>query len=694
MAAKKQKNGRRGVSQGRCEAGGRIVLVGTYKGDQLTKWRGWYNYPISDGDFSRVEHVERVDGRAACPHAAATVGSRVPRDRNGRAVAPRPPQSAADFSQVNELWLFKGTKDERRYKAEFVGIKTREELIRDYGYPAGNGGQGIGNGEQGTGNGRAGSPLPAVTVGSRVPRDRIAKPHGTHYALFKTQFLYRHKGDVPEDAERVIVRTADFARSPKVRKQLKAYLESPDRKDPDLAKRLPEIITKLRPDQLRVREAAVQLSFLPILINPVKCSFPVLNGERPIAIDLFAGCGGLSLGFEQAGFDIVAAVEIDPIHAAVHEYNFPRCKTICADIKNINGNDIRRMAHIENREVDIVFGGAPCQGFSMIGKRALDDPRNQLIGHYLRIVSDIRPKYCVLENVKGLTVGKHAQFLTELIDELKKIHYKVLLPYQVLNAADYGVPQNRERLFLIAAREDQMLPEYPLPQKERVTIGDAISDIPDADRYESLLSDDSVPVKWETKREYAKQLRGLCQDESNYGYERRFDKDRLTASWRTVHGSVSKNRFFSSSQGETEPHSRFFKLSWDGQSNTLRAGTDSARGGFTSPRPIHPTLPRVITVREAARIHSYPDWFRFNKTKWHGFREIGNSVPPKLARAVGSMILAALGLKPSKPKAILETGDESLLEFDMRSAAEYFGVPRTVIAQRKRKCDGEKHCKN
>lgn len=616
MAAKKSKTRQKGVSQEERGTPKCVVLVGTYKGDQLTDWRGWYNYPISDEDKI----------------------------------------TDTDAAKITELWLFKGTKDERRYKAEFVGVKTREELIRDYGYPA------------------------------------KGKAHGEKYLLFKTQFMYRHKAEAPEDAARVIVRTADFAkRSPKVAKQLKAYLESPDRNDPDLAARLPEIITKLRPDQLRVCEAAVQMSFLPMLINPAKCNFPVFNGGRPIAVDLFAGCGGLSLGFEQAGFDIVAAVEIDPIHAAVHEYNFPRCKTICADIKNISGKDICRLAHIENREVDIVFGGAPCQGFSMIGKRALDDPRNQLIGHYLRVVSDIRPKYCVLENVKGLTVGKHAQFLSELIDELKKIHYKVLLPYRVLNAADYGVPQNRERLFLIAAREDQKLPVYPQPQKERVTIGDAISDIPDADMYEDLLSDDSVPVKWETKREYAKQLRGLCQDETNYGYERRFDKDRLTASWRTIHGAISKDRFLAAPQGETEPHSRFFKLSWDGQSNTLRAGTDSARGGFTSPRPIHPTLPRVITVREAARIHSYPDWFRFNKTKWHGFREIGNSVPPRLARAVGSMILTALGLKPSKPKITLETGDESLLEFDMRSAAEYFGVPRTVIAQRKRKNDGEKH---
>ncbi len=185
MEAKKQEK-ESIVSHGKCEASGRIVLVGTYKGDQLAKWRGWYNYPISDDDKIGAEYA----------------------------------------AKITELWLFKGKKDQRNYKASFVGVKTRDELIRDYGYPA---------------KGQA---------------------HGDKYLLFKTEFKYQHKGDVPEDAERVIVRTADFAkRSPKIAKQLKAYLESPDRKDPDLAKRLPIIITKLRPEQLRVCEAAVQLSF-------------------------------------------------------------------------------------------------------------------------------------------------------------------------------------------------------------------------------------------------------------------------------------------------------------------------------------------------------------------------------------------------------------------------------------------------
>lgn len=160
------------------------------------------------------------------------------------------------------------------------------------------------------------------------------------------------------------------------------------------------------------------------------------ENSRPVGIDLFAGAGGLSLGFEQAGFDVAAAIEIDPIHCAVHEYNFPNSTTICASVVDLTGAEIRHRARLGNRDIDCVFGGAPCQGFSMIGKRVLDDPRNQLVFHYVRIIRELQPKYCVFENVKGLTVGKHKEFLAELIDALDEAGYDVLLPYQVLNAVD------------------------------------------------------------------------------------------------------------------------------------------------------------------------------------------------------------------------------------------------------------------
>lgn len=406
---------------------------------------------------------------------------------------------------------------------------------------------------------------------------------------------------------------------------------------------------------------------------------------RPIGIDLFSGAGGMSLGFEKAGFDIAASVEIDPIHCAAHKFNFPLCTTICASVENLSGDDIRKLAGLENKDIDVVFGGAPCQGFSLIGKRALDDPRNQLVSHFVRLVSELSPKFCVFENVKGLTIGKHAKFLGEIIESLNDAGYSVLTPYQVLNASKFGVPQSRERLFLIAAKKGQNMPSYPKPLEYSVTVGDAISDLPDADTFSELKKLDSVQTSWTTISNYARILRGLDEDKKDYGYEREFNRNLLSSSLRTEHSKLSQERFIATPNGETEPVSRFRKLDLNGLCNTLRAGTDSARGAFTSPRPIHPTLPRVITVREAARLHSYPDWFRFHSTKWHGFRQLGNSVPPFLARAVASVIIETLNISPSKPKRVLKLGDEWLLTLDMKSAAKFFEVPVDTIAQRTRK---------
>jgi len=407
--------------------------------------------------------------------------------------------------------------------------------------------------------------------------------------------------------------------------------------------------------------------------------------SRPIGIDLFAGAGGLSLGFEQAGFDVAAAVEIDPIHCATHEFNFPNCKTICASVTDISGSEIRRLAGLGGKEIDVVFGGAPCQGFSLIGKRALDDPRNQLVFHYVRIVEELQPKYCVFENVKGLTLGKHSEFLKELIAALGDAGYDVVLPYQVLNAADYGVPQDRKRLFLMGTKRGLKAPHYPMPLDHRVTVEEAIGDLPDANTFAELVATDAVRAKWTTNSSYAQRLRDQQDDPSDFGYKRAFDQDLLSSSLRTEHTALSQERFMATEHGKTESVSRFRKLPPDGLCNTLRAGTDSARGAFTSPRPIHPYQPRVITVREAARLHSFPDWFRFHATKWHGFRQIGNSVPPLLGRAIASSIVEALEIKPTKPRRILDQGSTTLLGLDMGNAARYFDVPRDTIAQRTRK---------
>lgn len=414
---------------------------------------------------------------------------------------------------------------------------------------------------------------------------------------------------------------------------------------------------------------------------------------RPIGIDLFAGAGGMSLGFEQAGFDVKAAVEIDPVHCATHKFNFPECAVIPRSVEGLKGSEIRVAAGLGNRSVDVVFGGAPCQGFSMIGQRALDDPRNRLVRDFLRIVSELDATYFVFENVKGLTVGKHRKFLDEFIEYADELGYNVRKPWQVLDAANYSVPQHRERLILFGAKKSETLPEYPAPWtnpadgKRKVfeglpkgpSVSDALGDLPDAENFEELRKTDEVCFDgWIDGSAYAMEMRCRTNSAWHQGVIREWNRDVMTSSARTEHTAISRRRFSETAGGETEPISRFYKLHPDGLSNTLRAGTDGARGAFTSPRPIHPEYDRCITVREMARLHGYPDWFRFNETKWHGARQIGNSVPPPMARAIALEVVGAAGLKVQTPTEPITLGDEKLLRMTVGEAADFFGVDRPL----------------
>lgn len=411
---------------------------------------------------------------------------------------------------------------------------------------------------------------------------------------------------------------------------------------------------------------------------------------RPIGVDLFAGAGGMSLGFEQAGFDVVAAVELDPVHAAVHKYNFQRCAVLPRSVTDVSGDDIRAAAGIGNRRVDVVFGGAPCQGFSLIGQRALDDPRNGLVKDFVRIVRELDAAYFVFENVKGLTVGKHRKFLFELIEEFEAAGYEVQKDWRVLNAADYGVPQDRQRFILMGAKKGEDVPDYPETIAERPTCQAALADLPDAEFFEELRSSDSVEsAAFGKPSKYAEPLRGLGNDAWAFGHPRKWDPNLLTSSARTEHTEISRRRFRETEQGRVEPISRFFKLPADGVSNTLRAGTDSARGAFTSPRPIHYAYARCVTVREMARLHGFPDWFRFNATKWHGARQIGNAVPPPLARAVASAVIRALGIDPTRPTEAVALGDERLLTMGSTEAAAHFQV-ENPIGRRDKKSGAKK----
>jgi DNA (cytosine-5)-methyltransferase 1 len=451
---------------------------------------------------------------------------------------------------------------------------------------------------------------------------------------------------------------------------------------------------------------------------------PSSKSRRPVAVDLFAGAGGLSLGLEQAGFDIAAAVEYDPVHAAVHEFNFPRTKVLCADVSAplaaatlkaavldgvvAHGHD----PHSWDGEIDLIAGGPPCQGFSFIGKRLVDDSRNRLVFHFFRLVSELRPRYFIMENVPGMARGGHASILNELITEFEEGGYRFPAQdkFRILNAADLGVPQERHRLFLIGTRVDQPVvataPEatvcaVPKRSKRAIfsaesvlpagpSVWDAIGDLPNLNRFPALIGSDAVSLSRKTLGQmedaaspYARRLRGYDIDPYDLSHPRDWDPAVLTGSNRTEHTSKSRRRFKATPHGETEPVSRYYKLDPAGLCNTLRAGSGSERGAFTSPRPIHPFLPRVLSNREAARLHSFPDWFRVHTTKWHGFRQIGNAVAPLVGRAVGARIVAALALEPAKPAERLSLGVPELLDLTMSEAMAHFGVEAAFVPARR-----------
>ena len=349
----------------------------------------------------------------------------------------------------------------------------------------------------------------------------------------------------------------------------------------------------------------------------------------------------MSLGFEQAGFDVVAALDADPIHAATHRANFPDCATLEADIGDTTGRDIRRAARLRNRTIDVVFGGPPCQGFSLMGRRDHGDARNGLLLEFARLVAELRPRYFVLENVPGLLSGHGLEYMARLGAAAASAGYRIVEPVTKLDASHYGVPQKRERVFVLGYRRGLPAPAYPKPLngKPAPTVWDAIGDLAAADRWPGKLEGDAYCGRLRGGSVYAQTLRGEVDDPADLSAPRDANGAGVGGCARSVHQAYTIRRFEATEQGEHEPVSRFYRLAKGELAHTLRAGTGPDRGSYTAPRPIHPQVARCITVREAARLHSFPDWFQFHPTKWHGFRQVGNSVPPLLVRAVAVQLL-------------------------------------------------------
>jgi len=372
--------------------------------------------------------------------------------------------------------------------------------------------------------------------------------------------------------------------------------------------------------------------------------------QRPIGVDLFAGVGGMSLGFEQAGFEVVAAFDFALHNVETHTKNFPKCAAFQRDLSIASGDQLRKDAKLGKKSIDVVFGGPPCQGFSEIGKRLMADPRNQLLFHFSRLVRELQPRYFVLENVEGLMMGDSEDLLDSFVLRVRRAGYAVVEPIQVLDAADFGVPQRRRRVFVLGFKQGETAPDYPSPSPFRNKRGriirpkviDAIRDLEKLGNRTDLFDSDVFCGPLGIPSYYAKVLRGDVADTDDRSPPRKRNGEGLSGCLRTRHADEIIDRFSATLPGTTEAISRYYRLANDGVAPTLRAGTNIDHGSHTAARPIHPEQPRCITTREAARLHSFPDWFQFHPTRWHGFKQIGNSVPPRMARAVARSILQAI----------------------------------------------------
>ena len=344
-------------------------------------------------------------------------------------------------------------------------------------------------------------------------------------------------------------------------------------------------------------------------------------------VDLFSGCGGLSLGASNAGCDIVLSVDVDPILTSSYRENFPGANLVLSDIGEMSGENCLKLA---GGEIDGIIGGPPCQGFSSIGKRSESDPRRDLLRHFFRVVAETMPKFFVMENVKGVTHGHSAGVLEQGLSTVR-CDFDLTDPI-VLDAADFGAATKRPRVFVFGYRRDlnlvfseKDLAPYRCPP---ASVWDAIADLNEA--VELGLDDMKFDV-WKLKE---------VAEPSRYASQLISPTSRFTGNTKSRHTEAVRVRFASVEPGKTDKVGRHPRLLWSGQSPTLRAGTGSDRGSYQSVRPIHPIEDRVITVREAARLQGFPDCFRFHPTVWHSFRMIGNSVSPILATAVLSANLA------------------------------------------------------
>ncbi|MGC1205771.1 MAG: DNA (cytosine-5-)-methyltransferase [Flavobacteriaceae bacterium] len=341
--------------------------------------------------------------------------------------------------------------------------------------------------------------------------------------------------------------------------------------------------------------------FLGNKINPNK-NFSVL--------ELFAGAGGLGLGLEKAGLKCVALNEIDKWACETLRQNRPNWNVLEGDIKNFN------FSKYENN-VDIVTGGFPCQAFSYAGKKlGLNDTRGTLFYEFARVVNEVKPKICLGENVKGLLSHEKGKTLEGMISVLDEIGYNVVSPTQVLKAINYNVPQKRERLILIGVRKDIDLKyTYPLPYDTVYNLSDALK--------KGELFDSDVPKSEGSK--YPKYKKDILDLVPPKGY------------WRDLPLDIQKEymqKSFYLGGGKTGMARR---IGWDEPCLTLTCSPAQKQT-----ERCHPEETRPFTVREYARIQTFPDNWEFNGSVSQQYKQIGNAVPVNLAKEIGYSLISFL----------------------------------------------------
>ncbi len=345
----------------------------------------------------------------------------------------------------------------------------------------------------------------------------------------------------------------------------------------------------------------------------------------------------MSLGAARAGFDVCGAIDNDRDALAAHRANFRNAHHISADVSGLTGDALMSALELEDAEVAGIIGGPPCQGFSNIGHKNTDDERNSLFIDFFRIVSEVQPSFFLAENVPGIMRPSNSSIRDSAMSYVQR-DYTVLSPLTI-SASDFGAPTIRTRIFFLGYLpdrvedfgEDLFLPPADV---ESVRVKDALRGL--------LLEVDPL---WQNENDgwrisrccgrgyYFSRLHGHAPDGVGDPVALgRLKKEGVSSgTLGTAHSSRVAVRYAALQPGERDPVSKSQRLDPEGFCPTLRAGTGPDHGSYQAVRPIHPTMPRVITPREAARLQGFPDWFTFSPTKWHSFRQIGSSVSPIVA---------------------------------------------------------------